>query len=240
MSIDRLLTGPAAVGLSCCLLAGSASAQGGAPAPNTLTSAEKKAGWRLLFDGSTTGGWKSYTRPGMPEGWKVVDGALTRVSPGGDIVTVDTFRNFEFSLEWQVLPGGNSGIFYRAADGAKAIYWSAPEMQVLDDARHVDGKSTWTSAGSAYGLYPVPRGVVKPAGEWNRVRLVINGNHVEHWLNDVKVVEYQLGSAEWSERVAGSKFAAWPEFGKAAEGRIGLQDHGDRVAYRSIKIRVLP
>lgn len=113
-------------------------------------------------------------------------------------------------------------------------------MQVLDDARHPDGKSPLTSAGSAYGLYPVPRGVVRPAGEWNRVRLVINGNHVEHWLNDVKVVEYQLGSADWSERVAGSKFAKWPEFGKAAEGRIGLQDHGDVVAYRSIKIRVLP
>ena len=170
----------------------------------------------------------------------MVEGALTRVASGGDIVTSDRFRNFELALEWQVSEGGNSGIFYRAADGAQAIYWSAPEMQVLDDARHPDGKSPLTSAGSAYGLYPAPRGVVKPAGEWNRVRLVVNGNHVEHWLNGVKVVEYELGSADWAERVARSKFTEWPEYGKAAEGRIGLQDHGDRVAYRSVKIRVLP
>jgi len=240
MTIYRWLSRTAAVGLACTLLAAGASAQSGAAAPNTLTPAEQKAGWRLLFDGATTSGWRGYDSPAVPEGWRVMEGALTRVASGGDIVTSDRFRNFELALEWQVSEGGNSGIFYRAADGAKAIYWSAPEMQVLDDAKHPDGKSTLTSAGSAYGLYPAPRGVVKPAGEWNRVRLVVNGNHVEHWLNGVKVVEYELGSADWAERVARSKFAKWPEFGKAAEGRIGLQDHGDRVAYRSVKIRVLP
>jgi len=240
MTTPRWLSWAAAVGLACTLLVGGASAQGGADAPNTLTPAERKAGWRLLFDGATTSGWRGYDSPAVPAGWRVIEGALTRVASGGDIVTSDRFRNFELALEWQVSEGANSGIFYRAADGAKAIYWSAPEMQVLDDARHPDGKSTLTSAGSAYGLYPAPRGVVKPAGEWNRVRLVVNGNHVEHWLNGVKVVEYELGSADWAERVARSKFAKWPEFGKAAEGRIGLQDHGDRVAYRSVKIRVLP
>jgi len=240
MTTPRWLNWTAAVGLACTLLAATASAQGGAAPPNTLTPAERKAGWRLLFDGATTSGWRGYDSPAVPAGWRVRDGALTLMAPGGDIVTSERFRNFELALEWQVSEGGNSGIFYRAADSAQAIYWSAPEMQVLDDARHPDGKSPLTSAGSVFGLYPVPRGVVKPAGEWNRVRLVLNGNHVEHWLNDVKVVEYELGSADWAERVTGSKFAKWPEFGKAAEGRIGLQDHGDRVAYRSVKIRVLP
>jgi hypothetical protein len=229
----------AGLALAVTLLSGGVRAQG-VPAPNTLSTEERKVGWRLLFDGATTSGWRGYDSPTVPKGWRVIDGALTLMAPAGDVVTVDRFRNFELALEWQVSEGGNSGIFYRAADGAQAIYWSAPEMQVLDDAKHPDGKSTLTSAGSAYGLYPAPRGVVKPAGEWNRVRLVVNGNHVEHWLNDVKVAEYELGSADWAERVAGSKFAKWPEFGKAAEGRIGLQDHGDRVAYRSVKIRVFP
>ena len=113
-------------------------------------------------------------------------------------------------------------------------------MQVLDDARHPDGKSRLTAAGADYGLYPSPAGVVKPAGEWNAVRVVIKGNHVEHWLNGVKVVEYELGSPDWEAKVKESKFAPHPHYGRNASGFIGLQDHGDRVAFRNIKIRVLP
>jgi hypothetical protein len=113
-------------------------------------------------------------------------------------------------------------------------------MQVLDDARHNDGKSPLTSAGSNFALHPAPRGAVKPAGEWNAVRLLVNGNHVEHWLNGTKVVEYELGSPEWKQLVSNSKFKEWPEYGQAAEGYIGLQDHGDAVAFRNIKIRILP
>jgi hypothetical protein len=219
-------------------LAGNASAQ--EAAVNTLTAAEKAAGWRLLFDGKGLEGWRAYEAGKPVAGWAVVDGALTRVGPGGDIVTSGTYRNFELALEWNVEPGGNSGVFYRAAPGSEWIYHSAPEMQVLDDERHADGKSPLTSAGANYGLHPAPRGVVKPAGQWNRVRLVVNGNHVEHWLNGQKIVEYELGSADWLALVAKSKFAEWPEYGKATEGFIGLQDHGNRVAYRNIKIRVLP
>jgi len=215
------------------------TAQGGG-AMNTVTPAEQAAGWRLLFDGRTTAGWHAYASPGMPEGWQVVDGALTRVAPAADIVTSEQFRNFELSIEWKIAPGGNSGIFYRAAPGSKEIYFSAPEMQVLDDAKHPDGQSDLTSAGAAYGLYPAPRGVVKPAGEWNTARILVNGNHVEHWLNGRKIVSYELGSVDWLQRVANSKFKEWPEYGKAAEGYIGLQEHGNQVAYRNIKVRVLP
>lgn len=214
------------------------------PPPNTLTEAERAAGWRLLFDGATTTGWHGYGRRPMPEGWRVIDGGLTRVDRAGDIVTDSSFADFELALEWKVEPGGNSGIFYRGieADDPKKVplYETAPEMQVLDDARHADGKSPLTSAGAAYGLYPAPRGVVKPAGEWNQARIVARGAEIEHWLNGVQVAKYQLGSPDWRQRVKGSKFAAWPRYGTSIEGVIGLQDHGDRVAFRSIKIRVVP
>lgn len=208
---------------------------------NALSLQEREAGWRLLFDGSTRAGWRAYDKPGMPEGWSVVDGALTRVARGGgDIITTESFRNFDLSLDWKLQTGGNSGIFYRAALGSDAIYFSAPEMQVLDDAVHADGQSELTSAGSVYGLYPAPRGLVRPVGEWNTARVLVNGNHVEHWLNGQKIAGYELGSEDWRRRVGSSKFKAWREYGQAAEGHIGLQDHGDWVAFRNIKIRVLP
>jgi Domain of Unknown Function (DUF1080) len=225
-------------------LTGLVAVAGSAQAPNTLTDAERSAGWKLLFDGSTTAGWHGYGRPDMPTGWQAIDGALTRVALAGDIVTDAKYRDFELTLEWKVEPGGNSGIFYRGVEGEDPrktpLFHSAPEMQVLDDERHADGKSPLTSAGAAYGLYPAPRGVVKPANQWNSARLIVRGNQVEHWLNGAKVVEYLLGSPDWIARVKGSKFAAWPRYGQADEGVIGLQDHGDRVAFRSIKIRPLP
>ncbi|MGH7700568.1 MAG: 3-keto-disaccharide hydrolase [Gemmatimonadales bacterium] len=222
--------------LAMVLISSTAAAQ---QSMNTLTPDERAQGWRLLFDGKTTDGWRRWGGDSMPAGWQVVDGALTRVAQAGDIITRDKFRNFELALEWQVAAGGNSGIFYRASEADDAIYWTAPEMQVLDDGAHPDAQSRLTAAGSLYGLYPAAPGAVKPAGEWNEVRVVVNGNHVEHWLNGVKVVECELGSADWEARVKASKFAPHAHFGKNAEGYIGLQDHGDRVAYRNIKVREL-
>lgn len=207
---------------------------------NALSSPERQEGWRLLFDGSSTAGWRAYDQPAMTEGWQVVDGALTRTGRGGDIITTESFRNFDLMVDWKIRPGGNSGLFYRAALGSGAIYFSAPEMQILDDSVHVDGKSDLTSSGAVYGLYPARRGVVRPVGEWNTARVLVNGDHVEHWLNGQKIAEYELGSEDWRRRVNSSKFKQWPEYGKAAEGHIGLQDHGDWVAFRNIKIRVLP
>ena len=219
-----------------------AGSAGSAAPLNTLTPDERAAGWRLLFDGKTTAGWRGWKMDSLPSGWQVVDGTLKRVKPAADIITKEKFKNFELSLEWNIAKNGNSGIFYRASEdpGDNAIYWSAPEMQVLDDAGHPDGQSRLTAAGADYGLYPSPAGVVKPPGQWNQVRLVVNGNHVEHWLNGVKVVQYELGSPDWEAKVKASKFAPHPRYGRNAEGYIGLQEHEYPVAFRNIKIRVLP
>src|SRR5213079_755306 len=149
----------------------------------------------------------------MPAGWRIVDGVLTKSGPVDDIVTRDQFGNFQLALDWMLSPGGNAGVFYRGTEEYDHIYWSAPEYQLLDDAGHPDGQSRLTSAGADYGLYPSPAGVVKPPGQWNQVRLVVNGNHVEHWLNGVKVVQYELGSPDWEAKVKASKFAPHPRYG---------------------------
>lgn len=206
---------------------------------NALSAEMRAEGWRPLFDGKTTAGWRGFHRADMPDGWQVVDGALTRVAPAGDIITVEQFGDFELALEWRVEPGGNSGVFFRATEDVDIIYTSAPEMQVLDDERNPDGQSPLTSAGANYGLHPAPRGVVRPAGEWNEARILARGAHVEHWLNGVKVVEYALWSDDWEERVQKSKFAEWPQYGRATSGHIGLQDHDNWVAFRNIRIREL-
>jgi hypothetical protein len=208
--------------------------------PNTLTPAEEAAGWRLLFDGETLDGWRVFGQEGMSDGWAVVDGRLTRVADGArDIITVDRFRDFELSVDWMVEPGGNSGIFIRASEEVGRIFEGAPEMQVLDDERHVDGGNPLTSAGANYALHAPPEGVVRPAGEWNRARIRVEGASVTHWLNGEQVVQYELWTDEWKALVAASKFAEWPEYGTFEEGHIGLQDHGDRVYFRNIKVRDL-
>lgn len=208
--------------------------------PNRLTAEERREGWVLLFDGKTTKGWRGFRQRVAPRGWVVENGSLVREAGGGDLVTLRAYRNFELALEWKISEGGNSGIMYRVTEEGKETYETGPEMQVLDDARHADGKNRLTSAGACYGLYPSPEGVVHPAGEWNQVKIVVNGNHVEHWLNGVKVVEYELQSPDWEARVAASKFTQWKGYGLAPSGYIALQDHGDRVEYRSIRIRELP
>jgi hypothetical protein len=214
------------------------------PAPNTLTAKEKAHGWRLLFDGKTTHGWHAFRGKDVPDKWKVVEGALV-VSPrngkhGGDIVTDEDFGNFELAFEWKVTPGANSGVMYHVSEGEDAPYFTGPEYQVLDNKRHPDGRSRLTSAASCYALYPPNQDVTKPVGEWNQGRIVVDRfGHVEHWLNGTKVVSYDLGSDDWNERVAKSKFKAWKKFGTLKRGRIDLQDHGDEVAYRNIKIKKL-
>ena len=210
-----------------------------APSPNTLADAERAAGWRLLFDGQTTDGWRAFKDSGMPDGWQVVDGALTRVAEAGDIVTVDTFENFELAFDWTIAPGGNSGVFFRVTEDVEAVWNAGPEYQLLDNAAHQDGLTPETSAGSDYALHAPSGDATRPAGEWNEGRLVVNGTHVEHWLNGEKVVEYEIESEDWAARVAASKFAEFANFGRVRRGRIAIQDHGNEVAFRNVKIRPL-
>ena len=146
------------------------------------TTDSTEPGWYVLFDGHTADQWRAYRGDSLPAGWQVVDGALTRVAAGGDIVTREEFQDFELALEWKVEPGGNSGIMYRVAEAPEleTTWQSGPEYQVLDDAGHPDGRRPETSAGACYGLYPTPRGVARPAGEWNEARIVVQGSRVEH------------------------------------------------------------
>jgi Domain of Unknown Function (DUF1080) len=210
---------------------------------NTLTEKERGAGWKLLFDGVSTKGWRKFKGKSVPDKWHVEKGTLTFLpkggKQGGDIVTEDQYDNFELAIDWKIAPGGNSGIMYRVSEKADFPWVTGPEYQICDNAKHSDGKNPKTSAASCYALYPPSKDVTHKAGEWNKTRLIVNGNHVEHWLNGTKVAEYELGSEDWNKRVKDSKFKDMAHFGKEKKGYICLQDHGDRVEFRNIKIRVL-
>lgn len=197
--------------------------------------------WEVLFDGKITDVFRGWKGDSMPEGWKVVGGALTKDGNADELVTRRQYANFDLRFDWKIGKDGNSGIFYRATREYDHIYWSGPEYQLLDDANAPDGKNQITAAGSAYGLYAPPAGIVKPYGEWNSSRLLVRGNHVEHWLNGKKVVEYDLKSPEWTAKVAASKFSKYPNYGLAGTGYIGIQgDHPGSVALRHVRIRELP
>lgn len=195
------------------------------------------AGWKSLFDGRSLQGWRGFKSAAPPSGWAAVDGTLTRQASGGDILTMEEFGDFELRLQWKILAGGNSGVFFRVTNDGRQVWESGPEMQILDNARHADGKNPLTSAGANYGLHAPVRDVTRPVGEWNDVTLLVSGAKVEHWLNDVKVVEYELWSPAWESLVKASKFVTLPAYGRAKRGHIALQDHGDAVWFRNITIR---
>ena len=208
----------------------------------TFASAADAAGqWQPLLEANAAPAWRGWKEPGLPAGWHVSGGVLSKEGAVDDLVTTRDYSNFELELEWKIGKAGNSGIFYRGTRAYDHIYWSAPEYQLLDDANAEDGKKRLTAAGADYALYPAPAGVVHPFGEWNRTRLVVRGTHVEHWLNGQKIVEYDLGSADWKARVAASKFTAYPQYGLATTGLIGIQgDHPGALAVRHMRIRQLP
>jgi hypothetical protein len=199
--------------------------------------AQQKTDWVSLFDGKTITHWRGFKEKGVPDAWKVEDGAITRVGAGSDLISREQYDNFEFEFEWRLPPGGNSGVMYRVSETAERTYHTGPEYQLLDNARHPDGKNPLTSAGADYALHAPNHDMSKPVGEWNQSRLVVNRAHVEHWLNGMKVVEFELWTPEWTALVKGSKFKEWPGWGMNKTGHLVLQEHEARVQYRNLRVR---
>ena len=205
-----------------------------------MIASSVNAEWIVLFDGEKVNGLRGYKQAGLPESWVIVDGTMKTIPGHGvDLISEDVYKNFELELEWKVPKGGNSGIFYFATEEGKHIYESAPEMQVLDNIAHRDGLRDVTTAGSLYDLIAPIKNVVKTVGEFNQVRIKVQDNHVEHWLNGIKILEYEYQSEHMKALIAKSKFKTMPLFAKASSGHIGLQgDHGE-IWYRNIRIRKL-
>lgn len=204
--------------------------------------------WIVLFDGSSTDGWHGYNREDLPSAWSIRDGALTFTpgpgGSGGDIVAPGVYNDFELALDWRIGACGNSGVFYFVEEtpALRVTYQSGLEMQVLDDTCHSDARFPSHRAGALYDLYVPTAETVRPAGEWNEARIRVQDGTITHWLNGREIVQAEMGSVDWNARVAASKFRDgedFPAFGTRTSGAIALQDHGDPVAYRNIRIRRL-
>ncbi|MFB6247037.1 MAG: DUF1080 domain-containing protein [Salinibacter sp.] len=214
---------------------------------NTLTDAERRAGWRLLFDGASLTGWRGFRRDSVPRGWTVENGAMHFTgaaspqdgAPPRTLVTTDRYADFVLRLEWKISPRGNSGVMYRVSEEAPLPYMTGPEYQILDHAVLGDSAAAERS-GALFSLIAPSTDATKPVGEFNETRIVVRGGHVEHWLNGTKLLEAEMGSDMWTRRTKGTKFASWPRFARPDTGRIAFQDHGYPVWFRDVKIRPLP
>lgn len=212
---------------------------------NVLTPQEVADGWQLLWDGKTFDGWHTFNKDSVI-GWEIKDGLLISLGQGGDfandIVTNKEYTNFELSIDWKLSPGGNSGLFYYAVEGKyPQIYAIAPEYQLVDDLGFPEKLEDWQKTAALYGMYTADstKKVLKPIGEFNNSKIVVNNKHAQHWLNGVMVVEYDLWTEDWNKRVKEGKWKEFSDFGTATTGKIGIQDHGQSNSFRNIKIKVL-
>jgi len=210
---------------------------------NVLTEKEKNDGWRLLFNGKNMDGWKTFQGKEIT-GWKVIDGVLNNSGVGsdhgGDIVTREKFQSFELYIEWKITPQSNSGIFYHVNEKiGKAIYESGPEYQLIDDKGWPDKLHDNQYSGANYGMNAPQNAVVKNLDEWNQTRIIVEGTHVQHYLNGIKVVDYNLWDSDWNTRKENGKWKDYPYYGMAKKGNIGFQDHGGLAQFRNIKIKII-
>ena len=215
---------------------------------NTLTEEEKKDGWELLFDGKTMNGWRSYNKPDLKDAWHVVDGCI-QANGGGDdasgyIVTAKEYENFELSWDWKLSKGGNSGMLYHVLEGAQydVPYITGPEYQLIDAPNFPEKLEPWQSLGANYAMHlpDTDKMIVYPYGEWNNSKIVFDNGHVEHWLNGVKILEFEAWTDDWFSRKQSGKWADTPEYGLARKGVLCLQDHGSPASFRNLKIKELP
>ena len=216
----------------------------GVSAQNRLTKKEKKEGWRLLFNGTSTDGWHTYLKPTAGDAWTVVNGELVLdpKAPGqGDLVTDKEYENYELSVDWKISQEGNSGIIFGVHEDSTLhqTYLSGIEMQVLDDKFASDNKKATHLAGSLYDMKAPSETTVKPAGEWNTAVISKKDGHLKFWLNGTEIINVQIGSAEWQMLLANSKFKTWSNFAKYPKGKIALQDHEHKVNFRNIKIKAI-
>jgi len=236
----RALRTLGSIGLSLTLVL-SFGAAGAAAAASAKTH---DGGWQNFLTSDSAPLLRSWTHPaqaGLPAGWTIHNGVLSKSGPVDDLESTQKYTDFDLELEWKIGREGNSGVFYRATHQYDEIYWTGPEYQFLDDQNAPDGKNRITAAGSVYAMYPAPAGIVHPYGQWNKARIVVRGTHVTYWMNGHRTVDYDFGSPDWKKRVAGSKFSAYPGYGKASVGLIGIQgNHPGAIAIRNMRIKVLP
>jgi hypothetical protein len=234
--------GIAMMGISCWSAGSAEAGRTGGTALNELTTEETRAGWILLFDGKTTDGWRKDTVGDVPSEWTADQGALTRPGSSSDryILTRTEYENFELTLDWSIQEYGDGGIFIRAWNDTAGLWNRAPEFQIVDQWRRLDALRPAANTGACAWIYPPLKDVSRPIGEYNQVRLVVHGHHVEHWLNGEKIVVYEVGSKDWVARLKQSKFSNHDRMGVGPKGFIGMQAFTPGVRYRNIKLLPLP